>query len=55
MLKCTIKWSGMNSNQRNQVKQFYKEQLRNKELFEHSLNKRSYPVNPLTGDVRFVK
>lgn len=46
-----IKWSNLTNDQKNQVKSFYKDEMRKKEIFEHDLNKRSFKVNPKNGNV----
>jgi len=46
-----IKWSNLTNDQKNQVKAFYKEEMKKKEVFEHDLNKRSFLINPYTGNL----
>lgn len=51
MHNISLKWSNLTNSQKDQVKGHYKEQLRKKEMFEHSLNVRSFKINPLSGAV----
>lgn len=48
-----IKWVYLNDNQRNQILDYYSDEIKKRELFEHDLNKRSFPVNKLNGNVVF--
>lgn len=54
-MKLQLKWSKLNNEQRGQIKDFYEDDLRRKEIFEHNLNTRTYNVNPYTGNVIFTK
>lgn len=54
-MKLLLKWSNLNDAQRAQIKDFYGDDLKDREIYEHSLNSRQYGINPLTGDVIFTK
>jgi hypothetical protein len=46
-----IKWANLNSEQRNQVKAYFSEEIKRKEVFEHTLNTGYYHVNTKTGNI----
>ena len=52
-MKINIPWSNLTNEQKTQLKSFYEDELKKKELFEHDLNKRSFPVN--NGNIVFKK
>jgi len=54
MHSLTVKWSNLNQVQRGQVKTHFSEEIKRKEVFEHTLNRAMYHVNPLSGKVLFL-
>lgn len=54
-MKLSLKWSQLTDTQRKSIKGFYHEELQQKRLFEHDLNKRQYNINPTNGNVVFGK
>ena len=49
----TLKWSKLNMIQRGQILTQYKEELKQKQVFQHTLNGYTYRVNPTNGRVIF--
>lgn len=49
-----IKWTHLTKEQKEQVLDFYSDEMRNKQMFGHCLNKRSFSVN-ICGNIVFSK
>lgn len=54
-MKVTLAWHALTDEQKKQVKSFYEDELKHKELFEHDLNRRSYAVNITDGSIVMKK
>lgn len=54
-MKVNIPWSHLTDEQRRQVKAFYADELKSKDLFEHTLNTLEYRINITTGNIIFNK
>ncbi len=54
-MKVTLAWHNLTNEQKKQVKSFYEDELKHKELFEHDLNKRMYAVNITDGNILIKK
>lgn len=49
-----IKWAYLTSEQKDQIKSFYEDELKKRQMFEHNLNTRHFSINN-DGNVVFSK
>ena len=54
-MKINMPWHLLTDAQKKQVKAFYADELKAKELFEHDLNATEYRINITTANVIFNK